>query len=117
MQNYNDNNVMAKILRNEIPAKIFYQDEFMIVIHDIYPKAPTHLLAIPRGKFTSYQDFVVDADDKLFKHFFKTIASITKEIGADAAGYRLITNHGKHGNQTIPHFHVHILAGKLMEGF
>ena len=62
-QPYDDQNIFAKILRDEIPSKRVYEDEFAIAFHDIAPQAPTHLLVIPRGAYVSWDDFSAKASD------------------------------------------------------
>jgi histidine triad (HIT) family protein len=109
---YDSNNLFAKMLRGEIAVEPVYRDEHVMIIRDIHPAAPTHLLAIPNGSYTSFQDFVTIAEPNMVANFFATIARFLAAKGIDQNGYRLVSNHGKEGGQSIPHFHVHILAGK-----
>ena len=111
---YDDNNIFAKILRNEIPCNKVYEDNYTLIFHDIQPSAPIHLLAIPKGKFKSFNDFIVKASQEHITSYFKSIQNITNNQKILDSGYRLITNHGNHGMQTVEHFHVHILGGKLL---
>jgi len=71
---------------------------------------------VPKGNYISFQDFVEKAGDKKVASFFKTAGKIAKKLKVTDKGYRLITNHGKHALQTVPHFHVHILAGGPLGG-
>ena len=111
---YDENNVFPKILRNEISCNRVYEDNDTLIFHDIHPTVPVHLLAIPKGKFKSFNDFIVNASQEHITSFFKAIQNITHKNKIADAGYRLITNHGDNGMQTVEHFHVHILGGKLL---
>ena len=108
---YNKNNIFAKILRNEIPCNKVYEDQYTLIFHDISPSAPIHLLAIPKGEFRSFNDFTLNASQQHTISFFKSIQKITNKYKIDDSGYRLITNHGKNGMQTVEHFHIHIIGG------
>ncbi len=107
---YDKNNVFAKILRGEIPAKKIYEDDFAVAFHDIEPSAPTHVLVIPKGEYEHYDAFLSNASDAHIAGFFKAVRLVAKQEGGDA--YRLITNKGEAAGQSVHHFHVHILAGK-----
>jgi histidine triad (HIT) family protein len=109
---YDRENIFAKILRGEIPAKKLYEDEFAIAFPDISPNAPTHALVIPKGEFARYDDFIATASDAQIAGFFKAVRSVAKELGVEA--YRLITNNGESVGQSVHHFHVHILGGKKL---
>ena len=111
-KSYDDNNIFAKILRKELPCDIVYEDEFVLAFHDIYPQAPIHILVIPKGKYTSFNDFMDSSADVTY--FFSTVKKITQKFNLDKTGYRIVTNHGKEGGQVIPHFHIHILGGKQL---
>ena len=109
---YDKNNVFAKILRKELPCKSVYEDSNTLIFYDINPAAPLHLVAIPKGEFTSFNDFAQKATAEQMKSFFSSIQKIADQLDIANTGYRLITNHGKNAMQTVEHFHVHILAGK-----
>ncbi|GHM57885.1 MAG: putative HIT-like protein [Candidatus Mesenet longicola] len=109
---YDNNNVFAKILQGELACKKVYEDEQVLAFEDKYKKAPIHILAIPKGKYISFDDFISSASDNNILHFFKIIRKIAHDHKLDKTGYRLITNHGEGGGQEIPHFHVHILSDK-----
>ena len=113
---YNPDNIFAKIIAGEIPNKTVYEDEYVLAFHDIAPAAPVHVLVIPKGEYMSFQDFMVEAEPDEVERFFVTVHSIATELGLDETGYRLITNHGVHASQTVPHFHMHILGGKPLGG-
>ena len=111
---YDSNNIFAKIIRGEIPAKKVYEDEKVLAFHDIAKAAPTHVLVIPKGEYKSFSDFVAKAEAEEISYFFKKVAEIANLLAADKSGFRLISNVGSDANQAVPHFHVHILAGKKM---
>jgi diadenosine tetraphosphate (Ap4A) HIT family hydrolase len=114
---YDNNNIFARILRGEIPCKKCYEDEIVLAFHDISPAAAVHILAVPKTAHKSFDDFTMNASEQEISAFFKAIQKITTMLGIDKTGYRLITNHGEDGFQTVPHFHVHILGGEKLEGF
>lgn len=111
---YDSNNVFAKIIRGEIPSKKVFEDEFLLAFHDISHAAPTHVLVIPKGEYKNFSDFTTKAKAEEIAHFFKKVDEVAKLVGADKTGFRLISNSGTDAHQTVPHFHVHILAGKKM---
>jgi diadenosine tetraphosphate (Ap4A) HIT family hydrolase len=109
---YDNENIFAKILRGEIPCKKVYEDPQCLVFHDIHPKAPLHLVIIPKHPYVSFADFVQHASEMEISHFFKTVAEIAKKFKVDQSGYRLMTNNGPDSGQEVPHFHVHLLGWK-----
>ncbi len=112
--NYDPNNIFAKIIRGEIPARKVYEDEKILAFHDISKAAPTHVLVIPKGEYINFSDFVAKANSEEISYFFKKLGEITKMLKAEESGFRLITNSGSNAHQAVPHFHMHILAGKKM---
>ena len=111
---YDDNNIFAKILRGEIPCKKVYEDEHALAFHDIAPKAPVHVLVIPKGKYVSIADFGAKASAEEVKGFYAAVSKIAGEQGLGETGFRMIANTGFNGGQEVPHFHVHILGGKKL---
>jgi histidine triad (HIT) family protein len=111
---YDNSNIFAKIIRGEIPTKKLYEDEYVIAIEDIEPAAPTHILVIPKGDYSSFDDFSQNASPETIARFFTTIQKLAKQFGIDKSGYRLITNHGQDASQSVAHFHVHLLGGKQL---
>ncbi len=109
---YDENNIFAKILRNEINCEKIYEDEYVLAFNDIAPKAPIHILLIPKGKYISIDDFGENASEKEIKAFYLALSKIVKEKGIDKTGFRTIANTGINGGQEVPHFHMHILGGK-----
>lgn len=111
-QPYDDQNVFAKILRGEIPAKAVYEDDYAYAFHDINPQAPNHILVIPKGAYVSWDDFSARASDAEIVGFVRAVGHVAREAGLVAPGYRLLTNTGLDSLQEIAHLHVHIFAGK-----
>lgn len=108
---YDANNVFAKILRGDIPARRIYEDEWAVAFHDVAPQAATHALVIPRTPHVSLADFAVNAPAEEVAGFFRAIATVAKQLGLEQAGYRVLANMGRHSGQEVPHFHVHIFGG------
>ena len=114
MKTYDENNVFAKMLKGDIPVNKIYEDDYAIAFADIHPKAPTHLLVIPKGAYTDFSDFTAKATPEEIAGFFKAVGNVAKEKGLVENGYRLVMNTGRDGGQEVPHLHVHILAGKKL---
>jgi diadenosine tetraphosphate (Ap4A) HIT family hydrolase len=111
-QPYDDNNIFARILRGEIPSKKVYEDEHALAFHDINPLAPTHVLVIPKGKHVSFADFSANASTDEIAGLMRAVGKVAKDLGLEAQGYRLLANMGEHSGQEVPHFHVHLFAGR-----
>jgi diadenosine tetraphosphate (Ap4A) HIT family hydrolase len=109
---YDDQNVFAKILRGEIPAKRVYEDEWALAFHDIAPQANVHILVIPKGAYVSWDDFSQSASAEEIAGFVKAVGTVAREQGLVEPGYRLMANVGRHGGQEIAHLHVHIFGGQ-----
>ena len=113
-QPYDDQNIFAKILRGEIPAKKVYEDEWAFAFHDIAPQAPIHILVIPKGAYVSWDDFSLTASDAEVAGFLRAVGHVAREQGLVAPGYRLLANIGVHGHQEVPHLHVHLFGGRQL---
>ncbi|WP_288457520.1 HIT domain-containing protein [uncultured Sphingomonas sp.] len=111
-QPYDDGNIFARLLRGEIPSRRVYEDEHVVVFHDIAPWAPTHLLAVPRGRYVSWDDFSANASDAEIAALTRAIGKVARDAGLVETGYRLIANAGRDSHQEVPHLHVHIMAGR-----
>ncbi len=111
---YDKNNIFARIIRGEIPAKKIYEDDQVIAIEDIAPAAPIHILVIPKGEYTSFHDFTAKATTEEVGYFYKIVEKICSKLNLEKNGYRVLSNIGTHGMQTVPHMHLHILAGKSL---
>lgn len=111
-QPYDDQNIFAKILRDEIPSTRVYEDDYAIAFHDIAPVAPVHLLVIPRGAYVSWDDFSARATDQEIAGFVRAVGAVARDAGLVAPGYRLLANTGTQSGQEVPHLHVHIFGGQ-----
>ena len=109
---YDDSNIFARILRGEIPSKTVYEDEWALAFHDINPQAPVHVLIIPKGKYCSFADFSAAASEAEIVGFTRAVGAVTRQLGLEAPGYRILANLGEHGGQEVPHFHVHLFGGR-----
>jgi histidine triad (HIT) family protein len=109
---YDDDNIFARILRGEIPAKKVFEDEHALAFHDINPLSPTHILVIPKGRYVSWDDFSERASDAEIGGFVRAVGRITRDSGLVADGYRLLANVGMNSGQEVPHLHVHIFGGR-----
>lgn len=105
--------IFKKIIDGEIPADIVFQDEHCLAFRDIDPKAPTHLLVIPKKEIASL-DALQDEDHALAGHLMMVIARLARELKLDD-GFRVVCNCGKQAGQLVPHLHFHVLAGRPLE--
>jgi len=113
---YDDSNIFAQILRDEIPYDKVYEDQHVLAFKDINAAAPVHVLVVSKGQYVSFDDFVATRNTETIARFFKSVQKVAEELGLVESGYRLITNHGPDASQTVPHFHVHILGGRQLGG-
>ena len=113
---YDDSNIFARLLRDEIPSRRLYEDEWAVAFHDIAPQAPMHILIIPRGKYVSLADFTAKASDAEVAGFFRAVGAVARQLGLEEPGYRALCNVGGHGGQEVPHFHVHLFGGEPFSG-
>ena len=109
---YDENNIFAKIIRNEIPCDKVYEDEKTLFFKDINPLAKIHILGIPKSQCVDFSDFVLKNDPQTVSDFFKIVDAVIETLGIKKDGYKLFSNSGINGGQEVPHFHVHILGGE-----
>ena len=100
--------IFQRIIDREIPARIEHEDERCLVIHDVRPQAPVHLLIIPKKPIARAGEATAD-DEALLGHLILTAAAVARKLGLDR-GYRLVINHGPDAGESVPHLHVHLLA-------
>ena len=103
--------LFCKIVNKEIPANIILEDENFIAFHDINPKAPIHILAIPKKHVDSFDEL----DGEVMKEMTPFIQKVAKEVNINKTGYRVITNIGENGGQEVKHLHFHILGGAKLK--
>ena len=110
--NMSNKTLFEKIIEREIPSEIIYEDDKTIVIKDINPQAPIHILVIPKNPYINFYDFTKNASDKEHESFWKLVNDVIESSKIETKGFRIITNSGKDGNQDVPHFHIHLLGGE-----
>jgi histidine triad (HIT) family protein len=104
--------LFEKIIAREIPAKVEYEDDRCIVIHDIAPEAPVHLLIIPKRVIPRLAE-ADPGDAALLGHLLVTAGVVARQLGLER-GFRLVVNSGPDASETIPHLHVHLLARRQL---
>ena len=109
---YDNNNIFAKILREEIPCRKVYENDFVLAFHDISPQKKVHVLVIPKGRYVDLDDFNNKASDLEIIEFNKAITHVSNLLGAKNKGYRALTNVGSDGGQEVQHLHFHIFSGE-----
>ncbi len=113
---YDSNNIFAKILRGEIPCQRVYEDDHVLAFHDINPKAPIHVLVIPKKAYASFMEFTIRASSEEITVFFQTVTKVAEDLKFSDGGFRLVVNNGPDSGQEVPHFHVHLIGGKRLGG-
>src|SRR4030042_284621 len=106
--------VFCKIASGEIPSKILYRDEDVVVFPDINPVAPVHLLVVSVKHITSLAH-MADADAALVGKMVRAANQVAKEQGLSEKGYRLIINSGADAGQLVPHLHIHLMGGRPLK--
>ena len=112
---YDDDNIFAKILRNEIPCNKIYEDEFVLSFHDINPQKKIHALVIPKGKYVDLDDFSQNASPDEIVGLLKGINIVAKKLNISVdtgKGYRVLANISEDGGQEVPHLHFHLFGGE-----
>ena len=104
--------IFQRIIDHEIPARIEYEDDQCIVIHDIQPQAPVHLLIIPK-QVIARVDAATAADEAALGHLIVTAGTVAKKLGL-ANRYRLVINNGPDACESVPHLHIHMLARRQL---
>lgn len=111
-----DECIFCKIARGEIPADVVLEDEEFVAIRDIDPKAPVHVLVIPREHVTSLHD--IDGWDDARAHgMLRMAVAVAEETGVAESGYRVVSNAGPDAGQEVDHLHVHVLGGRPLGKF
>ena len=102
------------IAANDLPATRLYEDDQVLAIRDIAPRAPTHILLISRRHIASALE-LTDADGPLLGRMFAVAADLARSEGIAGDGYRLISNVGRWGGQSVAHLHIHLMGGRAFE--
>jgi histidine triad (HIT) family protein len=108
-----DSCIFCKIISKEAKATILYHDEQVTAFRDLHPVAPTHILLVPNKHIESVGTLDSE-DEQLIGHLFTVARKLAEEEGIATGGYRLITNTGVNGGQTVFHFHLHLIGGQRM---
>jgi histidine triad (HIT) family protein len=106
-----DDCLFCKVIAGEIPGDLVHQDERCVVIRDINPQAPMHVLVIPREHLESL-DEAAQTDEPVLGHLLRVVARVANEQGHGESGYRTVINTGAGAGQSVFHLHVHVLAGR-----
>ena len=112
---YDDNNIFAKILREEMPCNKIYEDDFILSFYDINPQKKIHALVIPKGKYVDLDDFSLNASSEEIVGLIKGINIVAKKLGISTEvgkGYRALANVSDDGGQEVPHLHFHLFGGE-----
>ena len=112
---YDNNNIFAKILREEIPCKKIYEDDYVLSFYDINPQKKIHAWVIPKGEYTDLDDFSEKASSEEMVGLLKGINIVAKKLGISVdtgKGYRALANISEHGGQEVPHLHFHLFGGE-----
>ncbi len=105
--------VFCKIANGEIPSKKAYEDETVLAFYDLDPQAPVHILIIPKQHIQSVEE-ITPENSAVVGHIFEVAAKLAKENHLDG-GFRVVSNVGKDGGQSVPHLHFHLLGGRSMK--
>jgi histidine triad (HIT) family protein len=104
--------IFQKIIDREIPAKIEYEDDQCVVLHDIQPQAPVHLLIVPKKLIPRVSEASPE-DQAVLGHLVLVAGQMAKKLNL-TQGFRLVINNGPHASESVPHLHVHLLAKRQM---
>lgn len=107
-----DNCIFCKIVKGDIPSAKVYEDEDMIIIKDLNPQAPVHLLLIPKEHYANIVE-MSDAQAQTLAKCLKKLSTLTDKLGLQN-GFRLVSNKGEDGCQSVEHLHIHILGGRKL---
>ena len=102
--------IFCKIANKEIPATIVYENDMVIAFEDAHPVAPVHMLVVPKKHISSMME-LKEEDMEYITEIHKAIQEVARIKGVDKTGFRVITNYGEDGGQTVMHLHYHIIGG------
>lgn len=105
--------LFEKIIARQIPADMVYEDDLVFAFRDIKPRAPTHILVVPKKPIPRIAE-ATSQDHKLLGHMLLKAAEIAVKVGLNEKGYRLVINNGPDAGESVPHLHLHILGGRIM---
>jgi histidine triad (HIT) family protein len=105
--------IFQKIMDREIPARLVYEDDWVVAFHDVKPQAPIHVLIVPRKVIPRVAEAGTE-EQGLLGHLLLKAAEVARGLGLESTGYRLVLNNGRDGGESVPHLHCHILGGRAM---
>ena len=106
--------LFCKIVKGEIPCTKVYEDDKVFSFKDIDPKAPVHILIVPKKHISSLNE-ITEEDSELIAYIFTVIKKLAKELGVAESGYRVVSNCGEDGGQSVFHIHFHLLGGRTLQ--
>ena len=106
--------LFCKIVAGDLPSTSVHEDDLIIGIRDIAPRSPTHILLLPREHIPSALD-LTEADAPIVGRIFAVAADLARSEGIADAGYRLVSNVGRWGGQSVDHLHIHLMGGRAFE--
>ena len=106
--------LFCRIVAGEIPSKKVAEDDLVLAFHDIAPRSPTHILVVPKAHVPSAEDLTGD-DGPLLGRMFAVLAAIARDAGLADDGYRVVSNVGRWGGQSVDHLHFHLMGGRPFE--
>lgn len=104
--------IFARIIDREVPADIIYEDDLCLAFRDVAPRAPTHVLVVPKKPVASLAD-LGDEDAALAGHLVLVLRKLARELDL-SSGYRIVANCGPDGGQSVDHLHFHLLGGRQL---
>lgn len=109
-----ENCIFCKIVKDEIPSQKVYEDEKVLAFKDINPEAPIHVIIIPKKHIANLNELTEENSD-IISHIFMKVKDIAQKLNLADAGYRVVTNCGADGGQTVGHIHFHLLGGRALK--
>lgn len=109
-----DDCIFCKIIKGEIPCNLVFEDDKVICFKDINPEAPVHVLIVPKKHIESLNS-LTDEDTAIISHIYKVAKDVVKDLNVDNTGYRIVTNCGEDGGQSVNHVHFHVLGGRKLQ--
>jgi histidine triad (HIT) family protein len=105
--------IFCKLAHGEIPTNLVYEDEAVVAFQDMHPKAPVHVLIVPKIHVGNIEELARhESGEVILGQVLRVIPVVAAKLGIAQSGYRLINNFGKDGGQTIEHVHFHLLGGR-----
>ena len=105
--------IFEKIINRDIPARIIYENDDLIAFHDVDPKAPVHILIVPKRKLARLSE-VSEGDEQILGKLIVASKKVATDLGVLESGYRLVINNGPDAGESVPHLHVHLMGGRPM---